>query len=187
MLRDGIPFPIVSAMKAQALQLPNPTLTVEERKRLDRLNWRDWCDAWRVATIDHLSNEEDAYPPDTHRILPTRLGNLIRATEDQLDHTGDDVQGFALRRYAMAPRLVQLEHDKFRNRLEMYCTLVFVSAALIVLTPITLLGSGVDSVAVAIMAGSFAALGEASYLAAIASAGGYCSALREMDRDTPRP
>lgn len=187
MLRDGIPFPIVNAMKAQALELQNPPLTVEERRRLDRSNWRDWCDAWRVATIDHLRNEEDAYPPDTHRVLPTRLGNLIRATEDQLDHTGDDVQGFALRRYAMAPRLVQIEHDKFRDRLEMYCTLVFVSATLLILTPIILLGSGIDFATIAIIAGSFAALGEASYLAAIASAGGYCSALREMDRDIPSP
>jgi hypothetical protein len=186
MLRNGIPFPIVNAMKAQALELSNPPLTVEERERLDRLNWRDWSDAWRVAAVDHLIKDEDAYPLDTHRVLPTRLGNLIRATEDQLENTDGDVQGFALRRYSMAPRLVQVEHDKFRDRLEMYCTLVFVSAALLIFTAVILLGSGVDLAAIAIIAGSFVALSGASYLAAIASAGGYCSALREMDRDVPK-
>ncbi len=86
----------------------------------------------------------------------------------------------------MAPRLVQVEHDKFRDRLEMYCTLVFVSAALLIFTAVILLGSGVDLAAIAIIAGSFVALSGASYLAAIASAGGYCSALREMDRDVPK-
>ena len=186
MLRNGIPFPIVNAMKAQALELANPPLTAEERGRLDRLNWRDWSDAWHVATMDHLIKDEGAYPLDTHRVLPTRLGNLIRVTEDELENTDGDVQGFALRRYSMAPRLVQVEHDKFRDRLEMYCTLVFVSAALLILTPIILLGSSIDFAAIAIIAGSFAALSEASYLAAIASAGGYCSALREMDRDIPK-
>jgi hypothetical protein len=120
-----------------------------------------------------------------HRILPTRLGNLIRATEDRLKHTGGDVQGFALRRYAMASQLVQKEHDQFRNRLEMYCTLVFVSSSLLILTPAILLGSGIDIVAIAIITGGFAALSEASYLAAIASAAGYCSALKEMDKDIP--
>lgn len=187
MLRDGISFPVVNAMKAKAFELPNPPLTAEEKRVFDRLNWRDWCDAWRIATIDHLIKDEEAYPPNDHRVLPTRLGNLIRATEDQLENTGDDVQGFALRRYALAPRLVQMEHDKFRDRLEMYCTLVFVSLALLLLAPIVLLGSGIDLIAIAIISGSFAVLAESSYLAAIASAGGYCSALREMDREIPSP
>jgi len=186
MLRE-VSFPIVNAMKAQALELEEPPLTDEERNKLDQMDWQKWCDAWLISKIEHLSKEGDAYPGDTYRVLPTRLGNLMRATEDQLEHTDGDVQGFALQRYAMAPRLVQNEHDQFRNRLEMYCTLVFVSASLLILTPIILLGSGIDFAAIAIIAGGFAALSEASYLAAIASAAGYCSALKEMDKDIPSP
>jgi hypothetical protein len=67
----------------------------------------------------------------------------------------------------------------------MYCTLVFVSASLLTLTPIILLGSGIGFTAIAIIVGGFAALSEASYLAAIASAAGYCSALKEIDKDIP--
>jgi hypothetical protein len=185
MLRDGIPFPVVNAMKAQALELENPSLSDQERRLLDQLDWLDWCDAWNVARIEHLYNEEGAYPPAPYRVLPTKLGNLIRATEDRLENTDGDLQGFAYRRYSTAPRLVQMAHDQYRTRLEMYCTLVFVSASLLVLAPLVLLGSGITGAAIAIITGSFAALGVAGYLAAIASAGGYCSALREMDRDIP--
>lgn len=187
MLRNGISFPIVNAVKAQALGVPEPPLTDEEINKLDEMDWQKWCDAWLISKIEHLSRQEKAYPRDTYRVLPTRLGNLMRATEDRLEHTDGDVQGFVLRRYAIAPRLVQKEHDQFRNRLEMYCTLAFVSASLLILTPIILLGSHIDLAAVAIIAGGFAALSEASYLAAIASAAGYCSALKEMDKDIPSP
>jgi hypothetical protein len=183
-LRDNISLPVVHAMKAQALELDDPPpLTDEERRELDKRNWENWCPAWHIAKIEHLRDAEEDYPLETHRILPTRLGNLIRATEDQLQNTEGDVQGFALRRYAGAPRLVQVEHDRFRSRLEMYCTLVFVSASLLILTPLVLFRSGIEIAAIVIISACFGALSEASYLAAIASARGYCSALREMDKD----
>jgi hypothetical protein len=113
--------------------------------------------------------------------LPTKLGNLLRATEDKLKNSGNDLEGFVLRNYAAAPRLVQMQHDQFRNRLEMYCTLVFVSVSLVVLTLAILLGSGISAASIVIICGIFATLSATSYLAAIASAGGYCAALKEMD------
>jgi hypothetical protein len=180
MLRDKIPFPVVNALKAEALEIEQPCLTDKEREEFIATDWRDWCDAWILAKIDHLSNDKKAYP-DTSRVLPTRLGNLLRATEDRLQNTGGDLQGFVLRQYALAPRRVQMQHDQFRNRLEMYCTLVFVSASLLLLTPITLLGRGIDYVAIITVSIIFAALSVASYLAAFASAGGYCAALKQMD------
>jgi len=180
MLKDKIPFPVVNALKAEAFEVVQPSLTDEEREEFIVTDWRDWCDAWVLAKIDHLSNDKNAYP-DTSRILPTRLGNLLRATEDRLQNTGGDLQGFVLRQYALAPRRVQMQHDQFRNRLEMYCTLVFVSVLLLFLTPITLLGRSIDYIAIIIISISFAALSVASYLAAFASAGGYCVALKQMD------
>ena len=182
MLKNGTPFPIVNVIEAQILDIDPPTLTADEEKRLATTNWRSSCDAWRLARIDHLINEEGTYPINS-RILPTKLGNLIRATEDQLHNADGDLQGFVLRRYVMVPRLIQIQHDQFRNRLEMYCTLVFVSAALVVLTPLILFGTRISSASIATIAGSFAALGVASYLAAIASASGYCTALRQMDEE----
>lgn len=156
-------------------------VTREVRRKLNGLDWRSSCHAWHLAKIDQLIKDREAYPDDS-RVLPTKLGNLMRATEDRLGKTGKDLQGFVLRHYAEAPRRVQMQHDQFRNRLEMYCTLVFVSAWLVVLTLALLVGSGIGASSVAIICGSFAALSAASYLAAIASAGGYCAALLEINK-----
>jgi hypothetical protein len=186
MIDQHISDHIITALQAQVLKnVGMPTLTGAESSEFSTTDWRSWCDPWLLARIDHLLNDADAYPV-TSRILPTKLGNLIRATEDQLQNTGNDVQGFALRRYATAPPLVQMQHDQFRNRLEMYCVLVFVSASLSALTPPILLGHSISATVITIMSGSFAALCVASYLAALASAGGYCSALKVMD-ETPQP
>lgn len=185
-LRDSLPLLVVSAMKVKALEIelvePLP-LTDEQRRQFEQNDWENWCDAWRIAQIEHLRDAEESYPLKRQRILPTKLGNLIRATEDQLKNAADDVQGFALRRYAQAPALVQAEHDKFRSRLDMYCTLVSVSAVLLILTPLILAHSGIRIAEVIIISVGFGVLSRASYLAAIASARGYCAALKEMDKD----
>lgn len=181
MLKNGIPFQIVNAVEAQILRIEPPSLTGEESAKLARINWRSSCDAWHLARIDHLLNEEKAYPA-TSRILPTKLGNLIRATEDRLKTTDDDLEGFALQRYAMVPSPVQRQHDRFRSRLGMYCHLVFASAALLILTPVILLGSHIDDVAVATISCTFAVISWASYLAALSSASGYCLTLNQMDQ-----
>ena len=68
---------MVHAMKAQALELENPPpLTDEERAELRERNWENWCNAWHIAKIEHLRDAEEEYPLETHRILPTKLGEL---------------------------------------------------------------------------------------------------------------
>ena len=184
MLMSGIPFPIVKALEAYLSGKEPPQLTSEQREMAVSTQWRSWCDAWRLAKVDHLMNEEESYP-DTSRILPTKLGNLLRATEDQLRHTDDDLQGYALRRYEMVPRQIQIQHDVYRTRLEMYCTLVFVSGSLMLFTPIALLGR-VNVAALAITFASFAVMAVGrSHLVALTSADGYCFALRQMDESFP--
>jgi hypothetical protein len=183
MLMSGIPFPVVKALEAYLSGKEPPQLTSEEREVAVGTEWRSWCDAWRLAKVDHLLNEEEGYP-DTFRVLSTKLGNLLRATEDQLTHTDDDLQGYALRRYEMVPRQVQIQHDVYRTRLEMYCTLVFVSGSLMLFTLLALLGR-VNIIAVAVTFASFAVMSVVSYLAALTSADGYCFALRQMDESFP--
>jgi hypothetical protein len=180
MLSNGVSPSVVDALEAQVLGVRLPSLTSEDSKKFAKINWRSSCDAWRLAEVDHLLQEEKAYPT-TSRILPTKLGNLIRATEDRLQDTGGDLEGYAIWRRGMVPYSVRLQHDQFRSRLGMYCNLVFVSASLLILTPIILLGSGISATVIAIISSSFAAFSIISYLAALASADGYCLALTQMD------
>lgn len=182
MLRRGIPMQVVCALKAAAFELDElPHLTEREFEEYDRLDWIDLCDAWHLARIEHLSEAEESYPVKA-RVLPTRLGNLIRATEDNLLNTNGDLQGFVLQRYALAPRRVQMQHDQFRNRLEMYCILVFVGLLLAGLSAAALAGSRIGAITIAAIAACYLALSCTSYLAAVASAGGYCAALRQMNQ-----
>ena len=181
MIDAGVSFNVLNAIEAGMHNREVPPLKKAELAELEEIDWRASCEAWQLAKIDSLINAELAYPT-TSRILPTRLGNLMRATEDKLHIGDDDVQGFAIQRYDKAPKGVQVEHDQFRNRLDMYCILVFVSASLAVFAPALLFGRGIALVAITVICAGFAALSIASYLAALASANGYCEALRQMDQ-----
>lgn len=176
--RDYGPM-VLAALEAEAFGDDPPALSPDEEAVAAALSWRSRCHPWDLARVDHLIAQEAEYPV-TSRVLPTRLGNVIRTTEDELRHAGQDLEGFALRRRGMVPARVQIQHDQFRNRLDMYCTLVFVGAFLTALTPPVLV-SHVHAWPVAILVTLFAALSATSYGAAIASARGYCSALKQMD------
>jgi hypothetical protein len=183
---------VVNALEKASLDLDNEAevalLSQEELETFDDLNWRSRCSPAKMARVDDLSRNEEDYPAD-HRLLPTRLGNVMRATEDRLRGAGDDLEGFALRRREHAAPRVKLQHDQFRTRLDMYCTLFFVSVLLSVFSALVLGWSAAFrfewspiptawSVALVL---SLVLLAWVSYLAAIASARGYLTALVQMD------
>jgi hypothetical protein len=181
--KEGISGPVLKAIEANLSGRDSDVASLggSEAQALVKTmqNWRNRADAWRLARIDRLIADYISYPVDS-RILPTRLGNLMRVTEDNLKNAGGDVRSFVLRQREKASVRVQIHHDQFRTRLDMYCTLVFVSAFLAIMTPIALAGR-IGAAAIAITVGSFTAMGVASYLAAIASAGSYCVALKRID------
>jgi len=180
-LENDVPGSVVGALEAMVLGKAMPPLADEEREQLMSIHWRDWCDSWRLAKIDSLTADEMEYPAFS-RIMPTKLGNVLRATEDKLRYS-HDLSSFVLRRRGMLSRRAEKQRDQFRNRLELYCTLVFVSVSLVFLAPIMLLGR-ISVGSIVIISGFFAALGAASYHAAMASARGYCATLRQMYRTT---
>ena len=181
LLEAKIPRPIVDALEASALGTDLPALSSEDESRFKKMSWRYRCNAWELARVDHLLAAEESYP-QTSRILPTRLGNSIRATEDKLKHVIDqDLEGFVLRQRGNVSSRVLQQHDQFRARLEMYCILVFVSGLLTVATPALLIGHSIRIWEILTILGGFATISVASYQAAIASAKGYC-ARAETDR-----
>lgn len=183
LLKGNVPHELVNALEAKALGTKLPPLPPEQKALLQKMNWRSMCNAWELARVDHLLTVEGYYP-EYSRILPTRLGNVMRATEDKLRHAGQDLEGYALRLSGIVSARVQQQHDQFRSRLDMYCILVFVSGLLAVLTPVLLLGRSIKIWSILALLAGFAAVSFSSYQAAIASAKGYCVALKEMDKAT---
>lgn len=175
------PTEVVMALRATAYGLDVPSLSEAHKDAYDNLDWRSECAAWRLARIAEMEDRCKECPA-RHRVLPTRLGNVLRATEDELDNAGEDVSDFALRRRALVPARVQLQHDQFRSRLDLYATLTVVNALLVVLSVVLLRWGDVEWQRIAIVAVGFVAFTDISYRASVASARGYCTILTVMDK-----
>lgn len=117
--------------------------------------------------------------PKLHRILPTRLGNILRSREDQLPRKADEpVEDFVYRRYhLMAPEL-KVQHNRVRAQLNIYCLLTFIFTSLAIVSFIALVHSWADLAGGIAFAVIYATLALVSYQAAIASVRNYISVLR---------
>ncbi|KAB7740317.1 hypothetical protein GA707_19355 [Nostocoides sp. F2B08] len=176
----SVPMAVVAALEAQATRSPVPTLTDAERSLLKDLNWRSSCDEQLLAAVDRHDLLLRDYPPPWE-VLPTMLGNIMRTAEINLN-TGGDVEGFALRNRHRAPLRVQRQHDQFRTRLDMYCTLVFVSLGLAVLPAPLLAGRNIAWWWIVVFTLALLLFSAVCYRSALSSARGYVVALRLLNR-----
>lgn len=195
---DDFDARIVDALEADALGKTRPALEPSLLNELKELQWWHLADPWVVARIDRRRVREAEFPGIESRTLPTRLGNLLRATEDDLQQAGDDVQAFVMRQREKASLRLRVQHDQFRTRLDMYCVLTLVAFGLAFGAPAVLWGVPNQETSTlvevwtvriteaglikAAIAGSLLLVSWASYSAAIASARGYVTILRQMDR-----
>lgn len=181
---------VVNALECSAVEAAAPALSDDDAAVLASLKWWFKCDPRDMARVDSLLWAEKDYPSES-RILPTRLGNVIRATEDKLHGAGDDMEGFAMRRREMVSQRVQIQHDQFRTRLDMYCILVFVAGIVAIAAPLILLvdvsAHSYGWVEVLVVTLAFGLLSLSSYHAAIASARGYVTVLQQMDASAGSP
>jgi len=174
---------LVSALEVQAVGGTVPRLEGEDARIYGLTSWRATCKPWDLARVDRFDREREDYPTRAGRLMPTKLGNVQRAYEDGLKNAGDDLIGFAMNKRELAPPMVQMQHDHFRQRLDMYCTLVFVSLTCAGLA-VALLAKQVPNSSpwtIVVIAAGFAALSIACYASAVAAARGYGATLRVMD------
>lgn len=183
----GIPSEVVMALRAQAYGLAPVSLSdADHLLMFKKLDWRHACDPWDLARFDDAREAVKEYPK-RFRILPTKLGNILRATEDELvEATGEDLVTFALHRRSWLEPRAQQQHDQFRTRLDMYCTLYFVSLALAGTALILLFGSTTELLyPFLFIALGFLVLALVAYRAALGSARGYCTILKLMQASAP--
>lgn len=142
-------------------------------------DWTDRCRPWAIRRVEGFEISAGEFPVES-RTLPTRLGNVLRAAEDELQHTDGDLATFVMNRRSLLPPSVRTQHDQFRTRIEMYSILVFV-ALIVAVSALAILWS-IRGIEVAFICGGSALIAFTSYHAAIASARGYVVILRQMDR-----
>jgi hypothetical protein len=100
------------------------TLTDDQRDRVRDLDWEARVRSNTLRQIRILELRLADYPRDASRVMPTRLGNVLRRYE--VETGADDIEGFVERVYRMMPFSMQLSHDEQRARLDLYCSMVFV-------------------------------------------------------------
>jgi hypothetical protein len=111
--------------------------------------------------------------------MPTRLGNTLRAYEDRAhDPEEGRLEGLILRVYHRLPVSLQSEHDQYRSRLDLYCSLCFVLMLSAIAVVPSFLRLGWEYVTVT--AGGLMIVATLSYRAAVASARGYGAAVEAI-------
>jgi hypothetical protein len=167
-------YPIVGILEADVYHraLP-PSVPKAEVERARQIGWYNQARPGDIRRIDEIRRRlRDDFPTDRHRVLPTRLGNVLRAFEDQIYKPGSGLlEGMVQRVYHRLPSHLQGDHDQVRSRLDLYCTmfLIFVLTAFIAFPVIGWTDWRDSTVAIAISL----SLAFMSYRAAVASARAY--------------
>lgn len=150
-------------------------LSDDHRNIADAATWEMWADPDLVARFSLHAKALRSMPLQPHRVLPTRLGNVLRSYEDRVAPPGSmEVERFVQRRVHEIPAPLLVEHDQFRGRLDLYCSLVLVS---VIVALAGLLLAPVARGSAAIWFVSWLSMSGLSYRAAVASAHGYGSVL----------
>jgi hypothetical protein len=162
---------VVNAIEASVLRIPI-SVPDKDAEIADSVPWKQYADPALVRQSEDLATRLRSLPARKHRMLPTTLGNTLRAHEDRATElTGEDVEGLVLRRFHTVPAALQHEHDQYRTRLDLYCSMVFIAVLIGGLGVVMLWKFGLPQVAVV------AAVGLASawifQRAAISAARGY--------------
>lgn len=106
-------------------EVPLVTLADEEMAIVRRTDWKAFAPADLLRRrVNVQTRLRDL--PSPQRMLPTRLGNVLRHYEDL---TGQGtVEHLVIDVFDMLPPSLQLAHDEQRTRLDLYCSMVVVVA-----------------------------------------------------------
>jgi hypothetical protein len=144
---------VVNAVEASVAGLPI-VVANKDAKLAASIPWKQYADPALVRKSEDLAMRLRSLPARRHRMLPTTLGNTLRAHEDRATElTGEEVEGFVLRRFHTLPTALQHEHDQYRTRLDLYCSMVFIALLIGGLGGVMLWKFGLPHVAVAVAVG----------------------------------
>jgi hypothetical protein len=192
MLRRNIDPTLVAAIEAERAGASTADFRSEDLVDAAKMDWRDFARPADVRSMEALERAVSRYPVKDRRVLPMKLGNALRAHEELVYvQTEGRLEGYVLRLFDKLPPSLQLEHDQYRNRLDLYCSLcVVLFAAALAATPV-LEPAGLQVVVTSIAMSLGLLL--LSYRAAVASAMRYGSILltieevRQQQQGDPSP
>lgn len=181
MVGRGVERPVINVIEDRRANRDLSYASGEDLRKAKMLNWLDYAPTKQRRRLDAAVAALRYYPRADQRILPTRLGNTLRAYEERVHDMGiGPLEAYVQRVFHELPASLQLEHDQFRSRLDLYCALVLVFLAIGAFGVLVLSDQKANIVVItALSAGALAWL---SYRAAVASARGYGGVLVTIAR-----
>ena len=172
----------VRAVASGELGSLEPKLQTQAESYFRAKTWMRGAAPYYRGRAQALSIRLKAFPNDGSRLLPTRLGNTMRSFEERLQgHSeGAKMRGYLYAHLHAIPPMLMNEHDRYRNRLDMYAVMTLLCAVLTPLNFVALLGILPLNV-VASTSGAFALLSYFSYRGAISAALDYGPILLAID------
>jgi hypothetical protein len=111
----------------------SPELTPAQREEARRIPWQHFASSDLLRRQLNLDKRIQDFPDDISHIMPTKVGNILRAYRDQVrrvayeDFSGEaSVQTFVLEIYGRLPSHLREQYREWRDRLDLYCSMVFV-------------------------------------------------------------
>jgi hypothetical protein len=191
MLRNDFPEWYVEVVEAERLgneppPLPDLGVSAMDVEGAKNFDWQQLAQPADIRRLIDLANRVNEYPTMSYRVLPTRLGNVLRAREEKVyDPASGSMEGMVLRVYDQLPASLRNEHDRYRGRLDLYCSMVVVFVLGALASPVLFLNSSLhfngDWRLLLVALGVGVSLALLSYRAAIASATGYGTVLEEIE------
>jgi hypothetical protein len=181
MRENGVPDEKVRLIEEQVRGVPAEASLPES----PGFTWFDFAPPSQRRRMDALSAALREYPTTPYLIMPTKFGNAMRACEERARQAGahDPLESFVQEVFHLLPRDLQLSHDQFRSRLDLYASLFVVLVLGAIVTAASLVAT--NWVTAAITAALVSALAWLSYRAAIASARAYGTVLTALASYTP--
>jgi hypothetical protein len=178
MLDNKVDREIVEILDKQHRGHPHDDHDPARVAEAEHMGWRRYASPDILRRMDATESLIAQYP-EPHRIMPTRLGNTLRSSEDRLDLEADEVlEDYVYNRYPLISPELKAKHDQFRSRLNIYCLLTFISSGLAIVSPIALVNGRANLSGGLVFTVVYAILALVSYQAATASARGYVGVLR---------
>lgn len=174
MLERGVDQAVVNVIEAKQTG-QGATGSDADREKARHIWWMDHAAPHQRRRYDALVNALNEFPPE-QLTLPTRLGNVLRSVEAPLMHRdAGPLEGRLMKIYDQLPAVVRYEHDQYRGRLDLYCSLVlvFIAVGISSVPILATTDTGPTTSAALIAVGVSAVAVWLSYRAAIASARKY--------------
>jgi hypothetical protein len=110
----------------------DPALKAAAEKYYHARAWMIWAPAHLRHRASAAAIRLAAYPPAPSRLMPTRLGNTLRASEEKLKGhvAGTQMRGYLYSHLGSIEPALMHQHTQYRNRLDMFAVMTVLCSLL---------------------------------------------------------